>query len=157
MNVWMLFCLGTVLCWGAYGPTLHAGNAGFGDADKANNSYRAMLCVGAAYFLVAVIIPLIILASKGSLGGFNIKGTTIATAAGCLGALGATCIIWSFKNGGVPITVMALVFGAAPIVNAVVSVVSHPPKGGLASLDFRLFVGVALVAVGGYLVMAFKP
>lgn len=155
-QLWILFCFGTVLCWGAYGPTLHTGTFGFGNADRANNSFRAMLCVGGAYMLIAVLLPVLMLIIQGKLGGFNAKGTLFSTFAGCLGALGATCIIYSFKNGGKPIVVMALVFGLAPIVNAVISSITHPPEGGWKMIDFRVYIGTLMAAVGGYLVMRYK-
>ena len=157
LGLWTLFCLGTILCWGSYGPILHSGTAGFGDADGKNNAFRAMLCVGGAYFVIAVLLPVIWLGLNGKLGGFNVKGTTYSTLAGCLGALGATCIIWSFKTQGTPIVVMSLVFGGAPIVNAVISSVTHPPEGGFRALDWRLFLGVVLAGLGAYLVMRYKP
>ena len=43
----------TVLAWGSYGPTIHAGEAGRG-----SSKWAAFLCVGLAYFIIAVIIPL---------------------------------------------------------------------------------------------------
>ena len=44
----------TVLAWGSYGPTIHAGEAGLG-----SSKWAAFLCVGLAYFIIAVIIPLV--------------------------------------------------------------------------------------------------
>ena len=92
MQLWMLFVLGTIFCWGLSGPTLHTGQMGFEDTVRSNNTMRAMVCVGAAYFLVAVLIPVIVLGKNGQLGGFNMKGTMYATGAGLLGAFGAFCI-----------------------------------------------------------------
>ena len=37
------------------------------------------------------------------------------TVAGALGAIGAVCIILSFRTGGTPTYVMPLVFGGAPL------------------------------------------
>jgi hypothetical protein len=50
-----------------------------------------------------------------------------ATAAGVAGAAGALCIILSIKNGGKPLYIAPLVFAGAPIVNAIVSLLWHPP------------------------------
>jgi len=52
-----------------------------------------------------------VLGSQGGLQDFTAAGSLAATAAG---ALGAICIIWSFRTGGPPIYVMPLVFGGAP-------------------------------------------
>ncbi len=152
--VWLAFAFGTVLCWGTYGPVIHAGQANLG-----NNGFRALLCVGGAYFVLAVIIPFVVLTTGGSgvASGFTTRGALFALAGGALGAMGAFCIIWSFKNGGRPIAVMPLVFAGAPIVNAIISISTHPPEGGLRSMDWRFFVGSVLAATGAYMVLAFKP
>ena len=134
LNYYMLFVLGAVLSWGMYGPALHTGQLAFDDPERINKSLKALLCVGAAYFLVAVLVPAGILGAKGQLGGFSMKATTFSTAAGILGALGAVCITWAFKNGGSPLIVMPLVFAGAPVVNAIVSTVSHPPKEGISAI-----------------------
>ena len=77
-----------------------------------------------------------------------------ATWAGALGALGAVCIIWAFKTGGSPLYVMPLVFSGAPIVNVLYSMWQHPPKEAPSPM---LYVGFLLAALGGYLVLHFKP
>ena len=77
-----------------------------------------------------------------------------ATIAGALGAAGAACIIYSFRFGGLPVYVMPLVFGGAPIVNVLVSMAIHPPKQ---AIDPMLFVGFALASVGAALVLYFRP
>src|SRR5947207_10955240 len=104
MQVWLCFVLGAVLSWGAYGPALHAGQSAF--PDRSTAPLRALLCVGIAYFLVAVLVPLASLWGQGQLAGFNAKGSTFSTLGGVLGALGAICIIWALKNGGSPVYVM---------------------------------------------------
>ena len=151
---WLLFVLLTVLAWGAYGPTLHSGQAGFGDSER---QLRSLLCVGGAYFLVAVLVPLAVLGMKGQLAGFTSKGVSLSTFAGVLGALGAVGIIWSFKSGGKPNVVMPLVFAGAPVVTIIVSSLLHPPTRGLASVSLKFYAGVVLAAVGAYLILANKP
>lgn len=151
---WLIFAVGAALAWGSYGPTLHAGQAGFTDPERINKSLRALFCVGGAYFLVAVLVPASLLVSKGQLSGFTARGALFSTAAGVLGATGAMCIIWAFKSGGTALYVMPLVFAGAPVVNAIISTVSHPPKDGINPM---LYVGFVLLAVGAYLVLAYKP
>jgi hypothetical protein len=52
---------------------------------------------------------------------------------------------------------MSIVFAGAPIVNAVVALVLHPPPAGFAALRWQFIVGILLAALGGYLVTHFKP
>ncbi len=145
---WLLFVLGAVLSWGAYGPTLHKGQVALG------SPLRALLCVGVAYFLMAVLVPAGVLGSQGGLKDFTAAGSLAATAAGALGALGAICIIWSFRTGGSPVYVMPLVFGGAPLVNVLVSTAMHPPKSAPSPM---LYVGFLLAALGAGMVLYYKP
>src|ERR1041385_6506605 len=92
--VWTIFVLGAVLSWGVYGPFLHKGQTQLGSPMK------ALLCVGAAYFLIGVLVPVFALSTQGGMGGFNLAGTISAGLGGALGALGAVCIIYAFRNGG---------------------------------------------------------
>jgi uncharacterized membrane protein HdeD (DUF308 family) len=96
------------------------------------------------------------MASQGQLNsqGWNSAGATTATIAGALGAIGAVCIILAFKNKGLPTYVMPLVFGGAPVINVLVTMVLHPPKS--APNPF-LFVGFLLVVLGASMVLYFRP
>jgi hypothetical protein len=146
--VWVIFVAGAVLSWGAYGALLHLGQTQLG------NPLKALLCVGAAYFLIGVLLPVAALGSQGQLSDFPTQGLINATVAGGLGAAGAACIIWAFRTGGLPVYVMPLVFGGAPIVNVLVSMVIHPPK---AALNPMLFVGFLLASIGAGMVLYFRP
>ena len=110
-RMWILFVAGAVLSWGAYGVLLHKGQVSSG------NPLKALLCVGVAYFLIGVLVPVATLSAQGGLSNFNSAGLITATVAGALGAAGAACIIYAFRTGGLPLYVMPLVFGGAPIVN----------------------------------------
>ena len=145
---WLLFVAGAVLSWGAYGAMLHQGQTQLG------NPLKALLCVGVAYFLIGVIVPVVGLTSQNSLSGFNTGGTVTATVAGALGAIGAVCIILAFRTGGLPIYVMPLVFGGAPIVNVAVTMLIHPPKS---AINPMLFVGFLLASIGAGMVLYFRP
>jgi hypothetical protein len=137
-----------VLSWGAYGVLLHMGQVQLG------NPLKALLCVGVAYFLVGVIIPVVGLGAQGNLSGFNSTGLVTATIAGILGAAGAVCIIYSFRFGGLPYYVMPLVFGGAPIVNVLVSSIIHPPK---AAINPMLYLGFVFASIGAAMVLYFRP
>ena len=145
---WVIFALCAALSWGLYGPILQRGQI------ELRNPFRALLCVGAAYFLIGVLVPLVTLGAQGGLKDFTSGGITWATLGGALGALGAICIIYAFKSGGVALYVMPLVFGGAPIINVLYSMWRQPPKTAANPL---LYLGFILVAVGAGLVLYFKP
>jgi len=146
--IWVLFVLGAVLSWGTYGPALHKGQVQLG------NPLRALLCVGVAYFLIGVLVPVVTLGAQGELRNFSSGGVTSATLAGGLGALGAVCIIFAFRYGGIPLYVMPLVFGGAPVINVLYSMWQHPPK---VPPNPMLYVGFALASLGAGLVLYYKP
>jgi len=146
---WLTFVLGAVLSWGVYGAMLHQGQV------KLGSPMRALLCVGVAYFLIGVLVPIIVLTVQGQgLSGFSSAGTTAATVAGALGALGAVCIIFSFRTGGTPTYVMPLVFGGAPLVNVLYTMYLHPPK---LAPNPMLYLGFVITAIGAGMVLYFKP
>ena len=145
---WVIFVAGAILSWGAYGALLHLGQVQLG------NPLKALLCVGVAYFLIGVLVPVAGLGAQGELSGFSTGGLVAATVAGALGAAGAACIIWAFRFGGLPVYVMPLVFGGAPIVNVLVSMAIHPPKQAINPL---LFVGFGLASLGAALVLYYRP
>ncbi len=147
--LWIIFALGAALAWGLYGPVLHQGQVQLG------NPLRALLCVGAAYFLIGVLVPAVGLSTQGGVAaGFTAKGATAATIGGALGAVGAVCIIFAFKSGGLPTYVMPLVFAGAPLVNVLFSMWLHPPK---TSPNPLLYLGFLLAAAGAGMVLYFKP
>jgi uncharacterized membrane protein len=147
---WVLLAIGAALSWGLYGPALHGGQV------KLGSPFRALLCVGLAYMVIGVLVPLVALASQGELSarGWTTSGFTQATLAGGLGAIGAVFIIYAFRSGGLPTYVMPLVFGGAPVVNVLFSMYLHPPRVAPNPL---LWVGMLLVAIGASLVLYFKP
>src|SRR5688572_22945284 len=145
---WVSLALGAALSWGLYGASLHRGQTALG------NPLKAMLCVGVAYFLIAVLVPVVALVQQGQLRDFNVTGTVTATLAGALGALGAVCITYAFRNGGTPFIVMPLVFGGAPLINVLASMVIHPPK---VAPHPMLYVGFLMAALGAGLVLYFRP
>ncbi len=146
--VWIIFALGAALSWGLYGPALHRGQSALG------SPMRALLCVGVAYFLIGVLVPVIALSYQGELHGFTFNASLAATLAGVLGAVGAVCIIFAFKSGGLPTYVMPLVFAGAPLVNVLYSMWLHPPK---AAPNPLLYLGFVMAAAGAGMVLYFKP
>jgi hypothetical protein len=146
--VWVIFVAGAVLSWGAYGALLHQGQTQLG------NPLKALLCVGVAYFLIGVVVPVGALLNQGELSGFDGTGIVSATVAGALGAIGAVCIIWAFRTGGLPVYVMPLVFGGAPVVNVLVTMAIHPPRN---PINPMLYMGFLLASAGAAMVLYFRP
>jgi drug/metabolite transporter (DMT)-like permease len=152
---WLAFALMTVASWGVYGIFLHSGQMEMKDA--VNGRYKAFLFVGLAYFLTAVLAPLALLWVRGADWNYPKGGMWWSLLAGVVGAIGAFCVLLAFGAKGTPAVVMAIVFAGAPIVNALVSIIQHPPEGGLSSIKPQFFVGIALAALGGCLVTYYKP
>ena len=99
----VLFIALTALCWGIYGPTLHVGQAELGVLGDAEagipaqlSFWRAFIGVGIAYFLIAVLVPVIFLKTKGEKGNWTFGGTLTSLGAGAAGAVGALGIIMAF-------------------------------------------------------------
>ena len=148
----LFFVALTVLSWGVYGPVLHEGQAALGDG-KNLSRWTPFICVGVAYFLIAVVYPLIMIPKEGK-GNWSPSGAFWSFFAGAIGAIGALGIILAFMFGGSPVFIMPLVFGFAPVINTLVTMLmSRTVKQ--ASLIF--YLGVLIVAVGGAGVMFFKP
>lgn len=152
---WLVFALMTVVSWGLYGAFLHTGQMGM--ADPVNGRYKAFLFVGLAYFLTAVLAPLLVLKLQGAVWTFPVKGALWSLLAGTVGAAGAFCVLLAFGAKGTPPVVMSIVFGGAPIVNALYSLVLHPPQGGWSAIRWPFYVGLLLAALGGCLVTLYKP
>jgi hypothetical protein len=152
---WLAFSLLTVACWGLYGAFLHSGQTGMND--PLNGRYKAFLWVGIAYFLTAVLAPLLLLALRGATWSFPLKGVGWSLVAGILGAVGALGVLLAFGARGTPAVVMSIVFAGAPIVNSIYTLWQHPPEGGISRLPLPFILGILLAAAGGCLVTLYKP
>ena len=136
--------------WGAYGPVLHRGQAAMG-----GSRLRPLICIGAAYFLIAVVVPLALLVPLGDTGTWGAWGTLMSMAAGSLGAIGALGTILAFTCGGKPFTVMPVVFGCAPVINTLATLAfAHTPTSAVSPW---FLAGMLVVAVGAATVLVFGP
>lgn len=152
---WLFFALLTVASWGVYGIFLHSGQISM--ADPVNGRYKAFLFVGLAYFLTAVLAPLLILWINGADWSYPPKGMFFSLLAGIVGAIGAFCVLLAFGAKGSPAVVMSIIFAGAPVVNAVIALWLHPPADGLHSLKWQFVAGILLAAIGGAMVCLYKP
>lgn len=152
---WLVYVFLTVACWGVYGVFLHIGSVGM--ADPVNGRLKAFLIVGLAYFLTAVLAPLVILKVNGANWNFPSKGLWWSLIAGTAGAIGALGVLLAFGAKGKPTVVMSIIFAGAPIVNAAVAIATHPPAGGWSSIKPQFYLGILMAALGGCLVSYYKP
>jgi hypothetical protein len=157
---WLTFALLTVLCWGTYGIFLAMGSENMHDA--ANGRIKAFLFVGLAYFLVAVLAPIVILALSGANWNFPIKGMSLSLIAGVVGAIGALGVLLAFNAAPKPVgqwvpVIMTIIFSGAPVLNALVSLSLNPPANGWGSISPLFWLGMILAVCGGGLVTKFKP
>ncbi len=123
-----LFIAMTFLSWGVYGPVLHEGQYAMGSPAQPA-SLRPLICVGIAYFVIAVVVPIVFLKTKGEKGSWSFGGVAWSFAAGAAGAVGALGIVLAFKSRGSPVYVMPLVFGMAPVVSTFVTMARPRPRG----------------------------
>lgn len=150
--VLQLLSIATVIvCWGAYGPVLHKGQAAMD-----HSRFRPLLCVGLAYFVIAVVVPNILLLTPtfAETSEYNFAGTGWSLAAGAAGALGALGIIMAFNFGGKPVFVMPLIFGGAPVVNVLFD---SYHKGEFSNLGGFFLAGLILAIAGSAMVLVFAP
>ncbi len=138
----------TIFCWGNYGPLMHEGNLAMGDA------LRPFVGVGFAYFLIAVVVPLLILRFRPEKGAWSLRGILLSLLAGAVGALGALGVIIAFSFHAKPVYVMPLVFGGAPVVNTLVTMALGRNFEPIKPI---FFVGIMMAAVGGAGVLYFRP
>jgi hypothetical protein len=138
----------TVLCWGNYGILLHEGQ------DRMESGLRPFVGVGLAYFLIAVVVPILWMTSRVEKGHWSLFGSLLSFAAGAVGALGALGIILALSNGGQAIYVMPLVFGGAPVVNTLVTTAL---TGTYRNIKPIFVAGLLLVILGTAGVLSQRP
>jgi len=159
-NVWLLYVLMAGLCWGTYVPLIAFGGKSLG------SRYAAFLCVGIAYFVIAVLFPLVrVWQGWDKFPSDRPVGLIFSGLAGVAGALGALGVIFAAASAGPNgrIYIAPLIFTLAPLLNTVVSLFWHPTAGnplhfGLPEEmpSWKLFVGVILVGIGAGLILLSK-
>jgi drug/metabolite transporter (DMT)-like permease len=175
---WWGYVIGAGLAWGTYVPIVFFGGQMLTPPDKGGIGGRlaSILCVGVAYFLLAVVIPMVLMATReDAKPDWRLVGLVFSGLAGVAGAVGAICVIFASKaavdqaklDGVNPATyriyIAPLIFCLAPLINTLLSTVWHPDaKSGnwaVFHLDvpgWKLWVGIVLVAAGTFLVLMSK-
>jgi hypothetical protein len=139
----------TVVSWGSYGPVLHKGQAAMH-----HSRLRPLVCVGIAYFAIAVVVPYFFLGEMGEASTYRSWGTLLSLTAGAFGAAGALGIIMAFNFGGRPVFIMPLVFGGAPVINTLYSVTANNLWADVSAL---FWAGLILVIAGAVMVLVLAP
>jgi len=174
-NEWVWFTLLAGLSWGTYVPLIFFGGSALGG--KSASRILAILCVGLAYFLIAVVFPLFLfLTGREELPPLKTTGLVFSSLAGVAGAVGALCVVFASKAAvdaanaaGVPpstfrLYIAPLIFGLAPLINTLISLVWHPDAKtgeflhfGIESMpSWKLWLGIVLVGAGAFLVLFAK-
>ena len=139
----------TAISWGVYGPVLHKGQMAM-----QGSRLRPLICVGIAYLVIAVVVPLLLMPIVNDPGEWTFQGTLWSLAGGAAGAIGAIGIILAFNFGGKPIYVMPLVFGGAPVINTFASLMAADRIGELRP---TFIAGLIIVIIGAVTVLVFAP
>ena len=176
---WLMYVGMAGLAWGTYVPIIFFGGNELSARPGPSGRFMSILCVGGAYFLIGVVLPLVMfwtgsLGAKWSDVNFGASGLTFASLAGVAGALGAIGVIFATtaaagaaREAGLKdlsayrVFIAPLIFGLAPIINVLVSMFWHPKPGepwhfGLKSAHPVLWLGIVLVGIGAALVLYSK-
>jgi drug/metabolite transporter (DMT)-like permease len=161
-KLWLVYSILAGLCWGTYVPLVQQGIGGL------KSPYGSFLCVGIAYFLIAVLVPVGLLVTVEKTPDWNAYGITFATLAGAAGALGALCVIFANRNvqhsPHDKLYIAPIIFGLAPILNTLISLFWHPKPGSHDAWHFglehlpsgKLYLGILLTGIGAALVLYSK-
>ena len=176
MNIpWWGYVIGAGLAWGTYVPLVFFGGTELTTKPgTVGGRLASILCVGIAYFLLAVVIPVVLMMIRDDAKPeWKTTGLVFSALAGVAGAVGAICVIFASKaavdsakaEGINPATyrvyIAPLIFALAPAINTLLSLVWHPKSGDAFHFAFempgwKLPVGILLVAAGTFLVLYSK-
>ncbi len=172
---WWGFVVAAGLAWGVYVPIIFYGGTELTTRPgTVGGRLASILCVGVAYMVMAVAVPLVLMATRDDARPeWKLNGLVFSGLAGIAGAVGAICVIFASKaavdaaklEGIDPATyriyIAPLIFCLAPLVNTLLSLVWHPKPGapwhfGFEAPTWHLPLGVVLVAAGTFLVLYSK-
>lgn len=172
---WWGYVVAAGLAWGTYVPIIFYGGQELTTRPGTiGGRLASILCVGVAYFVLAVVIPVLLMSSRDDAKPeWKANGLVFSGLAGVAGAVGAICVIFASKaavdaaklEGVNPATyrvyIAPLIFALAPAINTLLSLVWHPQKDdpwhfGFEVPGWKLPAGILLVAVGTFLVLYSK-
>jgi hypothetical protein len=172
---WWGYVILAGLAWGTYVPIIFYGGTELSTGPGTiGGRLASILCVGIAYFVLAVVVPVVLMAVRDDAQpAWKTNGLIFSGLAGVAGAVGAICVIFASKaavdaakaEGVNPATyriyIAPLIFSLAPAINTVLSLLWHPKPGDPWHFDleipgWKLPAGIVLVAVGTFLVLMSK-
>jgi hypothetical protein len=178
MNInipWWGYVILAGLAWGTYVPIIFYGGQELASKQSAlGGRLASILCVGAAYFVLGVVIPLLLMGLRDDVKPeWKTNGLVFSGLAGVAGAVGAICVIFASKaavdqaklDGINPATyrmyIAPLIFSLAPLINTILSLIWHPKADAPWHFSFdmpgwKLPAGILLVAAGTFLVLMSK-
>lgn len=176
MNIpWWGYVILAGLAWGTYVPIIFYGGTELTTRPgTVGGRLASILCVGIAYFVMAVLIPLVMMYLRDDAKPeWKVNGLVFSGLAGIAGAVGAICVIFASKaavdtaklEGVNPATyriyIAPLIFSLAPFINTMLSLFWHPKAGdpwnfGFEMPGWKLPVGILFVALGTFLVLFSK-
>ncbi len=172
---WWGYVILAGLAWGVYVPLIFFGGTELTTRPGTiGGRLASILCVGIAYFVMAVVVPLVLMTIRDDAKPeWKSTGLIFSGLAGVAGAVGAICVIFASKaavesakaQGVNPATyriyIAPLIFALAPAINTILSLLWHPKAGNPFVFDFeipgwKLPAGIVLVALGTFLVLMSK-
>jgi hypothetical protein len=172
---WWGYVILAGLAWGTYVPIIFYGGTELTTRPGTiGGRLASILCVGVAYFVLAVLIPVVLMALRDDAQPeWKTNGLVFSALAGIAGAVGAICVIFASKAAvdaakveqvnpaTYRVFIAPLIFALAPMINTILSLVWHPQPGDPWHFEFevpgwKLPVGILLVAVGTFLVLKSK-
>ncbi len=173
---WWGYVILAGLAWGTYVPIIFYGGTELSTKPGTiGGRLASILCVGGAYFVLGVVVPVLIMSfgGEGTKPSWKSTGLVFSALAGVAGAVGAICVIFASKaavdaakaEGVNPATyrvyIAPLIFALAPAINTLLSLVWHPKVGdpwhfGFEVPGWKLPVGILFVAIGTFLVLKSK-
>jgi hypothetical protein len=172
---WWGYVLLAGLAWGTYVPLIFYGGTELTTRPGTiGGRLASILCVGIAYFVLAVIIPVALMLTRDDAKPeWRMTGLVFSGLAGAAGALGAIGVIFASKaavdqaklDGLDPATyrmyIAPLIFALAPLINTLLSLLWHPQPGNPWHFSWqmpgwKLPAGIVLAAVGTFLVLLSK-
>jgi hypothetical protein len=172
---WWGYVILAGLSWGTYVPLIFYGGTELTTKPGTiGGRLASILCVGVAYFMLAVVVPVILMSLRDDAKPeWKTNGLIFSALAGVAGAVGAICVIFASKaavdsakaEGINPATyriyIAPLIFSLAPAINTLLSLIWHPKPGDPWHFSFelpgwKLPAGIVLVAVGTFLVLMSK-
>lgn len=172
---WWAYVVMAGLAWGTYVPIIFYGGTELTTRPGTiGGRLASILCVGVAYFVMAVVIPVVLMATREEARpDWKMNGLVFSGLAGVAGAIGAICVIFASKAAvdaakleninpaTYRIYIAPLIFCLAPLINTLLSSVWHPKPGApwhfaLEMPGWKLWLGIVFVAAGTFLVLYSK-